>query len=75
MLKKLTPSAEDRESLEQAEGVFQPLKAELERLCSNTLSKRKQGYVCITKTVKTISANQEESFFLIIVKRILTGKM
>ncbi|XP_035214652.1 son of sevenless homolog 2-like isoform X1 [Stegodyphus dumicola] len=43
MLKKLTPSAEDRESLEQAEGVFQPLKAELERLCSNILPKRKQG--------------------------------
>ncbi|GFS46474.1 son of sevenless homolog 2 [Trichonephila inaurata madagascariensis] len=43
VLKKLTPSAEDRESLEQAEGVFQPLKAELERLCSNILPKRKQG--------------------------------
>ncbi|KAF8788923.1 Son of sevenless like protein [Argiope bruennichi] len=43
VLKKLTPSAEDRESLEQAEGVFQPLKAELERLCSNVLPKRKQG--------------------------------
>lgn len=47
VLKKLTPSAEDRESLEQAEGVFQPLKAELERLCSSTLPKRKQGYVYI----------------------------
>ncbi|GIY92459.1 son of sevenless homolog 2 [Caerostris extrusa] len=43
VLKKLTPSDEDKDSLEQAEGVFQPLKAELERLCNSILPKRKQG--------------------------------
>lgn len=43
LLKKLSPSEEDRESLEQAEGLLQPLKSELERICSGTLLKRKPG--------------------------------
>ncbi|XP_042901359.1 son of sevenless homolog 2 [Parasteatoda tepidariorum] len=43
VLKKLSPSSEDQESLQQAEGVFTRLRAQLEELCSPILPKRKQG--------------------------------
>ncbi|XP_076354021.1 son of sevenless guanine nucleotide exchange factor isoform X2 [Tachypleus tridentatus] len=43
VLKKLTPLDEDRESLQQAEGLLQPLKVELERIFGSTLPKKKAG--------------------------------
>lgn len=45
VLKKLTPSEEDRESLEQVEGLLQPLRAELERKV--ILPKRRPGDVFV----------------------------
>ena len=42
-LKELTPSEEERESLEQTEGLLQPLKMSLEKNISSTVSKSKPG--------------------------------
>ncbi|GAB6020519.1 hypothetical protein CHUAL_003203 [Chamberlinius hualienensis] len=42
-LLKLTPSEDDRESLEQAEGQLRPLQVSLERMCGSLVSKKRPG--------------------------------